>query len=138
MPGTDTTLPPDRFDGDAVRQLEAFCDDWLRAWTRADPDRIVAFYAEDCWYFDPGNPDGIRGTRALHRYVARLATRVSSWRWTRRWLVPAKAGFVLRWQLDMGQATPIEGMDAVELAPDGRILRNEVFFDARRWVMPQE
>jgi ketosteroid isomerase-like protein len=114
-----------------MSSLEEFCDAWLASWTGNDPERLLAFYADDAAYRDPGSPKGLHGHAALRPYFGKLLAANPDWRWTREELIPTTAGFTLKWraQIPVG-GTVIEevGLDIVEMA-DGRITRNEVYFD---------
>ena len=70
------TRAPSRIDNRCMNSLnpeqaKAFCDRWLPAWTGNQPDRLAAFYSEDCFYADPGVPDGLQGREALLQIMAR-------------------------------------------------------------------
>ena len=55
-----------------MRDLETWNADWLGAWSAGDADRLAAFYAEHCRYFDTQVPNGLDGREALHRRFAKL------------------------------------------------------------------
>lgn len=117
-------------------ELEVYCDEWFRAWTGGDPDRLLEHYAEDAVYEDPARPQGIRGHGELRRYFARLLPANPDMVWTRRELRPVEGGFVVSWtaRIPVGGETLVErGMDLV-LLRDGRIARNEVYFDRAAWL----
>ncbi len=113
-------------------ELEAFCDDWLSAWTGNQPERLLSFYAEQAYYRDPVKPQGLTGQAALRGYFVKLLARNPDWIWKRQELLPTEQGFVLKWQAlipVLDAALEIEGLDIVELI-DRKITRNEVYFDA--------
>lgn len=114
-----------------MTDLEQFCDAWLASWTGNDPDGLLAYYAEDAAYRDPAFPKGLHGHAALRPYFAKLLAANPDWRWTREELIPTASGFTLKWRarIPVGD-TAIEevGLDIVEMA-EGRITRNEVYFD---------
>jgi SnoaL-like domain len=117
--------------------LERFCDAWFAAWTGTDADRLAAYYAEDCFYSDPGKPEGIRGRDALSRYLRRLLAANPKLVWTRRALYPVPGGFAVTYDasipLPTGETIVERGMDLVLLDAQGKIVRNEVYFDMARW-----
>lgn len=117
-------------------ELEAFCDEWFRAWTGGGAERLVAFYAEDAVYADPARPQGIRGHGELRRYFQRLLPANPHMVWTRRELHPVEGGFTVTWtaRIPVAGETLVErGMDLVMLE-GGRIARNEVYFDRVAWL----
>jgi hypothetical protein len=118
------------------KELEAYCDRWLDAW-RGDPERLLAFYAPDAYYEDPARPDGLRGHEALRPYLTKLLARNPDWTWRRKSLHPVEGGFVVRHEatIPLGGGTLVERcMDLVLLDAQGRIARNEVYFDRSRWM----
>lgn len=116
--------------------LEAFCDEWFRAWTGGDVDKLVSYYAPDCFYRDPSRPDGLRGRDELRRYLLKWLPMNARMVWTRESLFPTPGGFAVTWRarIPVGEATLVErGMDLVLLDAAGRIARNEVYFDMSAW-----
>lgn len=110
---------------------EAFCRRWLAAWTGNRPQALVEFYAEDCYYQDPGRPEGLRGHAQLRPYFDKLLARFPDWVWEPVEVFPNQRGFCLKWQatIPMGsERRTAVGLDIVEVA-DGKITRNEVYFD---------
>ena len=116
--------------------LEGFCDEWLAAWTGGDPQRLLAHYAEDAEYADPAKPQGIRGRDALLRYFGKLLPANPDMVWTRRELFPLEGGFAVTWTARIpvgGRVVEERGCDLVWLR-EGRIVRNEVYFDRAAWL----
>lgn len=115
---------------DAVEAL-AFAERWLPAWSGNRPKLLASFYAEDVFYSDPANPEGIKGRDALEAYFMRLLAAYPDWVWTQRRSVPLPGGFLNYWHARIpagGVVLEVDGVCTVELGPDG-IRRNEVFFD---------
>lgn len=109
----------------------AFCEAWLAAWTGNRPDALLAFYAEDARYRDPGRPNGLHGHAELRPYFTKLLAANPDWVWKAVEVSPTSRGFTLKWRASVpaGAATIEEdGLDIVEIA-GGRITRNEVYFD---------
>ncbi len=109
----------------------AFCSRWLPAWTGNRPDALLEFYADDALYRDPARPAAIRGRAALLEYFRKLLARNPAWEWRATEVFPTERGFALKWRADVpGErgSVRLEGLDLVELR-DGRISRNEVYFD---------
>lgn len=109
----------------------AFCEAWLGAWTGNRPEALLAFYAEDAVYRDPGRPGGLRGHAELRPYFEKLLAANPDWVWKAVEVQPTSRGFTLKWhaRVPAGAATVEEdGLDIVEVA-NGRITRNEVYFD---------
>lgn len=118
----------DGLDADAAR---AFAERWLPAWTGNDPERLAAFYTDDAFYADPAVPGGVRGREALLGYFRRLLARYPDWVWTQTASTPQPGGFLNRWRAAIpvgSEVVQVEGVCTVALR-DGRIARNEVFFD---------
>jgi hypothetical protein len=109
----------------------AFAARWLPAWTGNDPERLVAFYTDDAFYSDPAIPDGVRGRAALLAYFRKLLDRNPSWVWTHRGSIRLADGFLNEWHasIPVGSGTvEVDGVCTVQLR-DGRIYRNQVYFD---------
>lgn len=113
------------------KELETYCDRWLRAWTGNDPGGLIKFYSEDARYSDPTIKAGLRGHDELLPYFTKLLGNNPRWTWTREDLFPTEKGFTLKWKavIPVREREIVEyGMDIVEMAGD-RITRNEVYFD---------
>lgn len=111
-----------------------FCRRWLPAWTGNDPDLLLSFYADDVVYIDPAHPDGLEGEAQLRPYLVKLLAANPNWVWEVVEVFPTRLGFTLKWRvtIPVGRKNLIEhGMDIVELH-NGKITRNEVFFDRSR------
>jgi len=83
-----------------------FCRRWLPAWTGNDPDLLISFYADNVWVWEVVE------------------------------VFPTPRGFSLKWRatIPVGRKKLIEhGMDIVELE-NGKITRNEIYFDRSRWL----
>ena len=114
-------------------QLDAFVRRWLAAWTGNQPERLLECYSADAWYRDPARPAGLRGHEQLRPYFARLLAANPQWVWEPIEIRPTLAGCCLKWKATVPQAAATvewEGLDIVELS-NGRITRNEVYFDPR-------
>jgi hypothetical protein len=113
-----------------------FCRRWLPAWTGNDPDRLLSFYGDNVIYIDPANPDGIEGQEQLRPYLETLLAANPNWVFEVIEVFPTRRGFVLKWRvtIPVGRNKLIEhGMDIVEV-DNGKITRNEVYFDRSRWL----
>lgn len=109
----------------------AFCDAWLAAWTGNAPGGLLAFYAEDALYRDPGRPGGLRGHAELLPYFTKLLGANPAWVWRAVEVHPTPKGFTLKWHAVIpagGGSVEEDGLDIVEIA-GGKITRNEVYFD---------
>jgi hypothetical protein len=119
------------FDGMDAAAARAFAEEWLPAWTGNRPDELAAFYSDDTFYCDPGIPQGVHGRAALRAYFAKLLAYNPAWVWTHRGSMPMADGFLNLWHasVPVGDRTvEIDGACTVQLR-DGRIYRNEVYFD---------
>jgi steroid delta-isomerase-like uncharacterized protein len=105
---------------------------WLPAWTGNNPEGLAEFYSDDTFYLDPGVPDGVRGKDALLEYFKRLLKHNPNWVWTQLEAIPMEAGFLNKWRADIpvgDKVIGIVGVCLVQLSTDGKIKRNEVYFD---------
>jgi hypothetical protein len=112
-------------------EARAFAERWLPAWTGNDPERLVAFYTDDAFYSDPAVPNGVTGREALLAYFRKLLGRNPAWVWTHRGSIPLADGFLNEWHASIpaGAATiEVDGVCTVQMR-DGRIYRNQVYFD---------
>lgn len=113
-------------------EARAFAQTWLPAWTGNDPERLAGFYSDDALYLDPGVPDGVRGKPALRAYFSRLLSRYPDWVWTQVEGIPMEDGFLNKWHasIPIGEKIlPVTGGCFVQLDVQGKIRRNEVYFD---------
>jgi len=113
-------------------EARQFAEKWLPAWTGNDPERLAAFYAEDAYYLDPGVPGGVRGKPNLLAYFRKLLAANPRWVWTQIEGIPLEDGFLNKWlaRVPVGSATlEITGVCFVQLDAEGKIRRNEVYFD---------
>jgi ketosteroid isomerase-like protein len=106
----------------------------LDAWNTHDVDAVLACYATDLVYRDPGTRGDVRGADAFRHYLARL---FGAWRmhWSAReiFALAGTDGTAVLWSASLtpvgGNGTiAVEGMDLV-LLKGGLIARNEVYFD---------
>jgi hypothetical protein len=120
-----------RFEGLTREEARAFAERWLPAWSGNRPELLVSFYADDAFYADPAIPAGVRGRDALLAYFRRLLAKHPSWVWTQRAAIPLEGGFLNLWHATIpagGRVLEVDGVCSVELR-EGKIARNEVFFD---------
>ena len=109
------------------------CDSWLPAWTggKDSVEGLLSHYAEDSFYLDPANPEGIKGRQKLRIYFRKLLEKNPHWKWAAEEIIPTERGFVLKWlaQIPAGtQMIAVKGLDIVEVN-NNLISRNEVYFD---------
>ena len=50
------------------KEAKEFASRWLPAWTGNEPEKLSDYYSEDCFYLDPGIPNGISGKTELTLY----------------------------------------------------------------------
>ena len=94
----------------------------------------MRFYTEDAFYSDPAHPEGLKGHDQLREYFVKLLAANPNWVWEPVEVFPTLRGFTLKWRavIPAGKKKIVEfGMDIVELE-DGKIRRNEVYFDRSR------
>lgn len=113
-------------------EARAFAERWLPAWTGNDPERLAGFYSDDAFYLDPAIPDGVKGKAALTEYFTRLLAQNPDWVWTQIEGIPMEGGFLNKWhaEIPVGPKTlSVVGICFVQLNDEGKIRRNEVYFD---------
>jgi hypothetical protein len=111
--------------------LESLIRDWLLAWTGNQPDRLLAFYADDAYYQDPARSGGLRGQAELSKYFRELLAANPEWKWEPVEILPTARGCCLKWKATIphgNEAITLVGLDIVEIT-HGKISRNEVYFD---------
>ncbi len=115
-----------------VPEARAFAEKWLPAWTGNNPELLADFYSEDAFYLDPAVPGGIKGKTALLAYFRKLLGYNPNWVWTQLEAIPLEDGFLNKWlaRIPVGSKTvDVVGVCLVQLDGDGKIRRNEVYFD---------
>jgi hypothetical protein len=115
-----------------VTEVREFAARWLPAWTGNDPELLASFYSEDAVYLDPAVPDGIEGKPALLAYFRKLLARNPEWVWEQIEGIPMQDGFLNKWRARIpvrGKLIEAVGVCLVQLDAEGKIRRNEVYFD---------
>jgi steroid delta-isomerase-like uncharacterized protein len=113
-------------------QAGEFASRWLPAWTGNDPEKLAGFYSDDAFYLDPLIPDGVRGKEALSAYFRKLLAQNPDWVWTQIEPIPMEDGFLNKWlaRVPVGaKVLEIVGVCFVQFNDQGKIRRNEVYFD---------
>lgn len=116
--------------------LQNFIQHWLQAWTGNQPDMVLWYYDEAVFYADPAKPSGIKGKAALKNYLEKLLAKNPKWIWTVVEIIPTEHGCTLKWKAEIpvgNEVVVLQGLDIVEIK-NGKILRNEVFFDRQPWL----
>jgi hypothetical protein len=119
-----------------LAEASLFATEWLAAWTGNEPEKLIAYYHEDAKYHDPANPHGLFGHGELRPYFTKLLGANPDWVWKAAEVIPTAEGFVLKWTagIPVGLHTVHEtGLDIVEVQ-NGKITRNEVYFDTAAWA----
>jgi len=115
----------------ATTAMVELCDRWLESWTGGESERLLSFFAEDATYRDPAHPGGLQGHAELGPYFSALLQHNPDWTWRRVEFIPTGTGFTLKWRATIPVGESVlheEGLDIVEVR-DGKITRNEVYFD---------
>ena len=118
-----------------AQEARRFAERWLPAWTGNNPELLASFYSEDAFYLDPAIPEGVRGKAALLSYFRKLLGYNPDWVWTQIEGIPLEDGFLNKWRARIPVAdavVDVVGVCFVQLDRDGRIRRNEVYFDRSR------
>lgn len=119
-----------------LKEAEEFCIRWLSAWTGNQPEHLISFYAKDAFYSDPTAKKGFQGHGKIFPYFRILLRNNPDWKWTHEEIFPNEKGFLLKWKaiIPTKEKNIVEyGMDIVEVI-DGKITRNEVYFDTRSLI----
>ncbi len=112
-------------------EILELCKRWLPAWTGNKPEKLISFYAETAFYRDPANIYGLKGYDQILPYFKKLLAANPNWIWEAVEIFPTERGFNAKWKatIPVGKDTIIEyGIDIVEVE-NGKITRNEVYFD---------
>ena len=113
-------------------QAREFASRWLPAWTGNDPDKLADFYSDDCFYLDPAIPSGVKGKTELLWYFKKLLSQNPDWVWTQIEPIPMEDGFLNKWLAKIpagGKVMECIGVCFVQFDSQGKIRRNEVYFD---------
>lgn len=114
-----------------------FASRWLPAWTGNDPERLANFYSDDVVYLDASVPQGLKGKGALLEYLRRLLAANPEWVWTQIEPFPMEDGFLNKWhaRIPVGpKVVECVGVCLVQFNDQGKIRRNEVYFDRHELV----
>jgi len=118
-------------------QAKEFASRWLSAWTGNKPEGLADYYSDDCFYLDAGIPDGANGKDELLAYFRKLLGQNPNWVWTQIEAIPMEGGFLNKWlaKIPVGENI-IEciGLCFVQFDDQGKISRNEVYFDRTELV----
>ena len=123
-----------------MNNLTEFCTTWLISWTGNQPEKLLTFYTEDAFYSDPANRQGLTGHQQLLPYFSKLLKYNPNWKWKALEIIETTKGFTLKWEAEIpvGDKSIVEqGLDIVELQ-NGKISRNEVYFDRASWLKAAE
>ncbi len=118
-------------------QAREFASQWLPAWTGNNPEKLAAFYSDDALYLDPVIPRGLKGKDALMKYFRKLLAANPEWVWTQIEPIPMEDGFLNKWlaKIPVGpKVIECIGVCFVQFNDQGKIRRNEVYFDRHELV----
>jgi hypothetical protein len=118
-------------------QARKFASEWLPAWTGNDPEKLAAFYSDDAVYLDGSVPQGLKGKDALLKYFRKLLASNPEWVWTQIEPIPMEDGFLNKWlaKIPVGpKSIECIGVCFVQFNDQGKIKRNEVYFDRHELV----
>ena len=123
-----------------MTHLSNFCEAWLNSWTGNRPELLLSYYSEDAYYSDPANKQGLRGHAEILPYFKKLLKYNPDWKWKAVEIIETAKGFTLKWEANIpvgGTIIKEQGLDIVELQ-NGKISRNEVYFDRTAWLAAAE
>jgi hypothetical protein len=118
-------------------QAREFASRWHPAWTGNNPEKLVEFYSDDAFYLDGSVPRGLKGKEALLRYFRKLLAENPEWVWSQIEAIPLEDGFLNKWQVSIPVGRKIIeciGVCFVQFDHEGKIRRNEVYFDRHELV----
>ena len=119
-----------------IKEAQSFCNSWLKSWTGNDANALIKFYADGAFYRDPANTEGLKGHVQILHYFKKLLESNPNWKWEQVEIFPTDKGFLAKWKatIPVGSEVIVEnGVDIVEIE-NGRISRNEVYFDRAKWL----
>ena len=93
---------------------------------------LASFYSEDAFYLDPAIPHGVTGKSALLTYFRKRLAYNANWVWRQIEGLPMEGGFMNEWRagIPVGEKVlEVVGVCFVQLDAEGKIRRNEVYFD---------
>jgi len=118
-------------------QAQEFASRWHPAWTGNHPEKLIEFYSDDAFYLDGSVPQGIKGKEALLKYFRRLLADNPEWVWTQIEAIPLENGFLNKWHVSVPvglKTVECIGVCFVQFNDQGKIRRNEVYFDRHELV----
>ena len=118
-------------------EAREFALKWLPAWTGNEPEKLADFYSDDCFYLDPLIPAGVSGKKELLSYFKKLLSQNPDWIWTQIEPIPMEGGFLNKWlaKIPVGpKVIECVGVCFVQFDGEGKIKRNEVYFDRSRLI----
>jgi len=118
-------------------QAREFASKWLPAWTGNMPEKLADFYSDDAFYSDPQIPEGVSGKEKLLKYFKKLLAQNPNWVWTQIEGIPMEGGFLNKWHASIpvgSKNVECVGVCFVQFDAQGKIRRNEVYFDRTRLV----
>jgi SnoaL-like protein len=113
-------------------QAQCYAEEWLPAWSENRPEFLASFYSDDAFYLDPGVPAGVRGKAELLVHFKKLLGYNPDWVWSQIEAIPMEDGFLNKWRARIpvgARQLDIVGVCLVQLNGEGKIRRNEVYFD---------
>jgi hypothetical protein len=116
-----------------TEEAREFTGKWLPKWTGNRPDELIAFYADDAFFLDPGRPMGIRGKEELFAYFTKVTGNNPTWVWSLVEAIPIEEGYLgkLSARIPVGDKIVVEcvGLCFLQFNKEGKIKRNEIYFD---------
>lgn len=119
---------------DEREQMTRLAQRILDAWNTQDVEKVVACYTPDLRYRDPNTRGLIEGADAFRRYLTKLfANWKMHWSMREAFLLADGRSSAFLWRARLepvagGAAAEVDGMD-LAIVSDGKLARNEVYFD---------
>ena len=119
-------------------EAKEFASKWLPAWTGNQPEKLASYYSDDCFYLDPAIPKGVSGKVQLIEYFSKLLSQNPNWVWNQIEPIPLEGDFLNKWlaKIPVGERTfECVGVCFVQFDEQGKIRRNEVYFDPNELII---
>lgn len=119
-----------------IDAVEAFCEQWAKAWNEHDADAVAALCADDLVYDEPALGATVYGRDALRDFVTQMGRSFPDYSFTRVgfYAEVSRRALVVAWHFtgttaDTGRRVEFHGDDRLELGEDGLINAYRCLYD---------